>query len=182
MNTGLGSHSRLQGIFPTQGLNPGLPHCRLILYYLSHQGSPWQHTCTLYWCCIILGLLSYDTLQHLTWYHHQTIFKRTCVPLILGPMYWQSTVKKQKSLNVFITKLFTYQGNGQAMLVEFVNSDGKIKTIGQTPPKVTRIIHMESLPSLLGTWTCSFMLTRFHALAFRVSRYWFVPSFSVLFH
>ena len=30
----------LQEIFPTQGLNPGLPHCRQILYYLSHQGSP----------------------------------------------------------------------------------------------------------------------------------------------
>ena len=30
----------LQGIFPTQGLNPGLPHCRQTLYRLSHQGSP----------------------------------------------------------------------------------------------------------------------------------------------
>ena len=30
----------LQGIFPTQRLNPGLPHCRQILYHLSHQGSP----------------------------------------------------------------------------------------------------------------------------------------------
>ena len=30
----------LQGIFPTQGLNPGLPHCRWILYHLSYQGSP----------------------------------------------------------------------------------------------------------------------------------------------
>ena len=29
-----------QGIFPIQGLNPGLPHCRGILYCLSHQGSP----------------------------------------------------------------------------------------------------------------------------------------------
>ena len=29
-----------QGIFPTQGLNPGLRHCRQILYHLSHQGSP----------------------------------------------------------------------------------------------------------------------------------------------
>ena len=28
------------GIFPTQGLNPGLPHCRWILYQLSHKGSP----------------------------------------------------------------------------------------------------------------------------------------------
>ena len=39
-NTRVGSLSLLQGIFPTQGLNPGLPHCRWILYQLSHQGSP----------------------------------------------------------------------------------------------------------------------------------------------
>ena len=39
-NTGVGCHALLQGIFPTQGLNPGLPHCRQILYHLSHQGSP----------------------------------------------------------------------------------------------------------------------------------------------
>ena len=39
-NTGVGSRSLLQGIVPTQGSNPGLPHCRQILYQLSHQGSP----------------------------------------------------------------------------------------------------------------------------------------------
>ena len=33
-------HWNGQGIFPTQGSNPGLPHCRRILYQLSHQGSP----------------------------------------------------------------------------------------------------------------------------------------------
>ena len=41
-NSGVGSLSLLQGTFPTQGLNPGLPHCRLILIAavkLSHQGS-----------------------------------------------------------------------------------------------------------------------------------------------
>ena len=38
--TGVGSLSLLQGIFPTQGLNPGLPHCRQILYQRSHKGSP----------------------------------------------------------------------------------------------------------------------------------------------
>ena len=36
----MGSLSLLQGIFPTQGLNPGLLHCRQILYQLSHKGSP----------------------------------------------------------------------------------------------------------------------------------------------
>ena len=35
----MGFHALLQGIFPTQGLNPGLPRWRHILYYLSHQGS-----------------------------------------------------------------------------------------------------------------------------------------------
>ena len=40
-NTGVGSLSVLQGIFPTQGFNPGLPHCRQILYQLGYQGSPY---------------------------------------------------------------------------------------------------------------------------------------------
>ena len=39
-NTGVSSLSLLQGTFPTQELNPGLPHCRQILNQLSHQGSP----------------------------------------------------------------------------------------------------------------------------------------------
>ena len=38
-NTGVGSFSLLQGIFPTQGSNPGFLHCRQILYQLSHEGS-----------------------------------------------------------------------------------------------------------------------------------------------
>ena len=38
-NTGVGSHSLLQGIFPTQELNHCLLHCRQILHHLSHQGS-----------------------------------------------------------------------------------------------------------------------------------------------
>ena len=38
--TGMGSYSFLQGIFLTQRSILGLPHCRQILYHLSHQGSP----------------------------------------------------------------------------------------------------------------------------------------------
>ena len=40
-NTGVGSLFLLQVIFPTQGLNPGLPHCQWILCQLSHKGSPY---------------------------------------------------------------------------------------------------------------------------------------------
>ena len=43
-NTRVGCHALLQGLFPTQGLNPGLPHCRQFLYHLRHQWSP-----TTYW-------------------------------------------------------------------------------------------------------------------------------------
>ena len=39
-DTGVGCHFLLQGIFLIQGLNPGLLHCRKILYWLSYQGSP----------------------------------------------------------------------------------------------------------------------------------------------
>ena len=38
--TGVSSLFLLQGIFPTQGSNPGLLHCRWILYQLSHKGNP----------------------------------------------------------------------------------------------------------------------------------------------
>ena len=48
-NTGMGCHVLLQGTFPTQGLNPSLLHCRQILYFLSHQGSP-QLTIMCHYC------------------------------------------------------------------------------------------------------------------------------------
>ena len=47
-NTGVGSLSLLQRIFPTQGSNPGLPHCRRILYQLSYKGSPRILECVVY--------------------------------------------------------------------------------------------------------------------------------------
>ena len=39
-NAGIGCRALLQGIFPTEGSNPGLQHCRQILYQLRHKGSP----------------------------------------------------------------------------------------------------------------------------------------------
>ena len=47
-NTREGCHFLLQRIFPTQGSNPGFPHCRQMLYHLSHQGSPGK----LYFRCV----------------------------------------------------------------------------------------------------------------------------------
>ena len=44
--TGVGCHVLLQGIFPTQRSNPGLPYCRWILYCLSQQGSHTHAVCS----------------------------------------------------------------------------------------------------------------------------------------
>ena len=60
-NTGMGSLSLLQGIFPTQGSNPGLPHCRRILYCLSHQGNP-----------RILEWVAYPFSRRSSWSRHRT--------------------------------------------------------------------------------------------------------------
>ena len=43
--TGVGCHFLLQAIFPTQGSNPGLSHCRQTLYHLSHQAEPKKNRC-----------------------------------------------------------------------------------------------------------------------------------------
>ena len=42
-NTGVCCHSHFQGFFLTHGSNLGLLHCMLIIYHLSHQGSPKKH-------------------------------------------------------------------------------------------------------------------------------------------
>ena len=61
-NTEVGSCLLLQGIFPTQGLNPGFPHCRQILYQLSHRGSPIA-LCVLYIFCFYLWFIFSQKLQ-----------------------------------------------------------------------------------------------------------------------
>ena len=52
-NTGVGCHAFLQGIFPTRGSNPGLPHCWWIFYCLSHQGSP-IYVCVCVCVCVCM--------------------------------------------------------------------------------------------------------------------------------
>ena len=51
-NTGVGRHSLLQGIFPTQGSNPGLLHCRQILYCLSHRSCQMNNCTTMRRCSL----------------------------------------------------------------------------------------------------------------------------------
>ena len=66
-NTGGGCHALLQGIFPTQGPNPGLPQCKWMLYCLSHRGSPR----TLEW-------VVYPFSKGSSWHRNQTGV--SCIP------------------------------------------------------------------------------------------------------
>ena len=54
-NTEVGCYALLQGIFPTQGLNTDLPHCRWILYCMSHQRSPYS--------CSVQSVQSFSHVQ-----------------------------------------------------------------------------------------------------------------------
>ena len=79
-NTGVGNHFLLQGIFPTQGSNPGLPHCRQILYQLSHKGNPR----ILEWVCIrrlpytLILLLTIHSSLWATYAHICSICENIC--------------------------------------------------------------------------------------------------------
>ena len=69
-NSGVGSLSLLQGIFPTEGLNPDLLHCRRILYQLSSQGSPTGTKLRLYSqrsICKKSMIYEYSSLIHNSW-------------------------------------------------------------------------------------------------------------------
>ena len=98
-NTGVGSLSLLQGIFPTQGSNSGLPHCRQIVYQLSQKGSPG----ILEWVaypfssrssrsrdptrvfCIAGGFLTNWAISkaHTAWGHHFNVFSPLWLPCFI---------------------------------------------------------------------------------------------------
>ena len=100
--TVVGSLSLLQGIFPAQGLNPGLLHCRWILYQLIHKGSPrileWvayqESNPGLLHCGQILYQLSYIIAKGSV---HQ---KDTTVPNIDAPNYRASKFMKQNLIEL----------------------------------------------------------------------------------
>jgi len=92
-NTGVGCYALLQGIFPTQGLNPGLPHCRWILYHLSHQGSP-----------RILKWVAYPFSRESSWPSNWT-----SVSCIAGRFFTSWTTREANALEEWIPNLADHQ-------------------------------------------------------------------------
>ena len=88
-NIGMCCHALLQGIFPTQGSNPGLQHCRQILYHMSHQGSK------------NIGADCHFLFQEICrWHHHYGKKWRTKEPLDESEKgEWKNWLKPQHSKN-----------------------------------------------------------------------------------
>ena len=80
-NSGMGSLSLLQGIIPTQGLNPSLPHGRWMLYQLSHKGSSG-----------ILEWVAYPFCSGSSWPRNQTRVSR-----IAGGFFTNWIIRKASS-------------------------------------------------------------------------------------
>ena len=99
-NTGVGSLSLLQGIFPTQGLNPCLLRCSRILYQLSHRGSPG-----------ILKWVAYPISQGSPWSRNQT-----GVSCIAGRLFtnwairWHALMTAVRVLCFMCTRFFEMDG------------------------------------------------------------------------
>ena len=85
-NTGVGSLSLLQGIFPTQGSNPGLPHWGRILYQLSHKGSP-----------RILEWVAYPYFRGSSWRRN-----RTRVSCVAGGFFTNWAMKEARYLKLML--------------------------------------------------------------------------------
>ena len=85
-NTGVGSLSLLQGVFPTQGSNPGLPLCRQILYQLSHKENQISREEKFNFFLIIAIILKNPNLCfRLTWF---TVTFLTSVLEALLSVWW----------------------------------------------------------------------------------------------
>ena len=145
-NTGVGTLSLLQGIFPMQRLNPGLPYCRQILYQLSHKGS--THIYINIWYLIFSDLLhsAWHTLgpstsQQMTqfcffsWlifyciyipHHHYPFFSWWTFRLLPHPGYCKQYLNELWGTCVFLNYGFLLErvwrkGNSFALLVRICN-------------------------------------------------------------
>ena len=112
-NTGVGSLSLLQGLFPAQGLNPSLPHCRRNLYQLSQKGSP-----------RILEWIAYPFSSGSSQPRNRTrvsALQADCLPIELN---WEKgfvIAQQLKSLQIFLWLLLTTSRSPSAYSKDFAD-------------------------------------------------------------
>ena len=102
-STGVGCHFLLQGIFPTQGSNPNLLHCRQTLYHLSHQGSPtfWKSSSNiLTWWSLPSSPIEDFPRQSILMWSHRTLIKPISVFFSWKYNYWLNAIPSQTTMNL----------------------------------------------------------------------------------
>ena len=117
-NTGVGSISLLHWVFTTQGLNPGLPHCKQILYQLSHKGSP-----------RILEWVANPFSSGFSWPRNQTrVFN------IAGGVFTNWAIRDRMNIKSDYTKILLKSsfltGCIPSMYIKFIDIDKKTKLNG----------------------------------------------------
>ena len=100
-NTGVGCHDLLQGIFPTQGSNPGLPHCRWILYCLNH------HKMT-------LCLRGIQHMQRNEWVYPEDLTYSTVTILNNTLLYWDFLSMQGAQVQSLVRELRSCMPHGVA--------------------------------------------------------------------
>ena len=140
-NTGVGSLSLLQGIFPSQRSNPGLMHCRQILYQLSHKGSPRILKWVAYpfssgssrtrVCCIAGRFFTNWAIRE------AHVIGPFAITFILGECLCTYLIFESKSLSLFLVLLKVGHANVSRWLLLFVclNRSGYLVTGKKVPWK-----------------------------------------------
>ena len=114
-NTGVSSHSLSQGMFPTQGSNPGLSHCRQILYQLSHKESP-----------RILEWVAYPFSSRYSWPRNQTGV--SCI----ADGFFTNWATREASLQYWI---FHIQSHCALHFSHFLVGDGSWENQSESDPR-----------------------------------------------
>ena len=137
--TGVGCHFLLQGIVPIQGLNPGLLHCRQVLYHLSHQGSlknaqttTQLHSChTLVKSCSKFSKPGFSNMWTVNFQMFKLDLEKTEEPEIKLPTSIRSSKKQESSRKTSTSVLLTIS---KPLTVWIKKNCGKFLKDGNTRP------------------------------------------------
>ena len=179
-NIGVACHVLLQGIFPTQGLNQGLLHCRWILYRLSHQRSP-----------IILEWVAYPFSRESSWSRTQT--KVSCIAGRFFTSWTTREAQKRPCSSSFIPDIeqkFTNQFKQRRQGCPCEDKEGacwgpvNIRTMGVSTSPSAQWIQMTLYGALTALWSvgefCMLPVTREPTYVVRRRReMWRSPVFGV---
>ena len=135
-NPGVGSRSLLQRIFPTQGLNLGLPHYRQMLYHLSYQGSP-ESVIHIHISTLFQIIFPYRSLQSI----EQSSLCYTLGPIQLFSLYTVLSICQSQSPNL---SLPLFHPQVTISLFSIIHNTSSVLQISLSVPFL-KILHISTI-------------------------------------